>query len=375
MKILLIEDDQDTSEIITATLSANHYAVDPIRDGAAGLDMATRWNYDLVLLDIMLPGIDGIEVCRRLRAQKCQIPILMLTAKNSDEDVVAGLDAGADDYVAKSADSSQLLARIRALLRRSSRDFSSPLLCWGALCLDPAAVRVTYNQREITLRPKEYALLELFLRRPHRIMNRSVISDHLWSMEEAPLEGSITNLIKDLRKRLSAAGLETDLIETVYGLGYRLKELPTQEDRSHPGTTGGTAGTDRRPTSVSLGQAEAFDQKNREQQGRAKIQKIKERFQGNLEQRIATLETAERSLQTGDYSPEQQAAALQEAHKLAGGLGTFGCSEASKIAQSIENLLATHLNGETYKTDQLSTLLEKLRHELAKDGEQLQIPR
>jgi DNA-binding response OmpR family regulator/HPt (histidine-containing phosphotransfer) domain-containing protein len=369
MKILLIEDDQDTIEIITATLSANRYAVDPISDGVAGLDMATRWNYDLILLDIMIPGIDGIEVCRRLRAQNCQIPILMLTAKDSDEDIVAGLDAGADDYVAKSADSSQLLARIRALLRRSSRDFSSPLLCWGALCLDPAAVRVTYNQREITLRPKEYALLELFLRRPHRIMNRSVISDHLWSMEEAPLEGSITNLIKDLRKRLNAAGLETDLIETVYGLGYRLKELPTEECGSYPGGNGRTT------IPVALSQAEEFDRINREQQGRAKIQRIKERFQGNLEQRIAALETAERSLQTGDYNPEQREAALQEAHKLAGGLGTFGCSEASKIAQSIENLLATHLNWETYKTHQLSRLLEELKQELAKDGGQLQVPR
>ena len=227
MRILLVEDELQTSKLISATLEAHRYAVDSVADGMVGLDMANRWTYDLILLDIMLPNLNGIEVCRRLRAKGCQTPILMLTAKNADEDVIAGLDAGADDYLVKTSHSSQLLARMRALLRRRGQS-PSPVLSWGGLCLDPAAARVTYNENVIALRPKEYTLLELFLRNPHRIFSRSTIIEHLWSLDDTPVEGAITNLIKDLRQRLKSAGMTVNLIETIYGLGYRLKELPPE---------------------------------------------------------------------------------------------------------------------------------------------------
>lgn len=364
MKILFIEDDQHTSELLSATLSVHHYAVDIIADGSAGLEMATRWNYDLILLDILLPKINGIEVCRRLRAQGCQTPILMLTTKGSNEDIITGLDAGADDYVVKSCDSSQLLARVRALLRRGSNALSSPMLTWGALCLDPALARVTYNQAEIALRPKEYCLLELFLRHPQRIFNRSAIIDHLWSIEETPVEGSVTNLIKDLRQRLKSAGMVAELIETVYGMGYRLKAAPDKDEvrREHRMEMGRQVGGNSPSTLTHWDD----DWADRERRVKTAIQRATEHFQISLAQRIAVLEEAERSLRAGKFSLQQQMAVRTQVHKLAGGLGIFGYAKASVIAETIERLLETRTSREPGFANRFSQLLEELQHELAK---------
>jgi len=355
MKILLIEDDQHTSELLSATLSAHRYAVDTIADGSAGLEMAVQWRYDLILLDVLIPSLNGIEVCRRLRNQGCQTPILMLTTQDSNEDVIVGLDAGADDYVAKSCASSQLLARVRALLRRSGTASVSPVLTWGQLCLDPAAALVTYSQQPISLRPKEYSLLELFLRHPHRIFSRSAIIDHLWSMEETPVEGAITNLIKDLRQRLKASGIEADLIETVYGLGYRLKTAPAENRKTLEHNKTVPKKEDKVPILQSVAAPALEDNwDDRSQRGTTAIQQIAVRFRVSLKQRIAVLKTAERSLQLGDFSLKQHEAAQKEAHKLAGGLGTFGYIKASQIAQTIEQLLADNLPENNLSENNLS---------------------
>lgn len=365
MKILLIEDDQYTCEILTASLAAHRYAVDAIADGLAGFDLAVRWRYDLILLDFMLPTLNGIEICRRLRIQGCQTPIMMLAVKDSNEDIIAGLDAGADDYVAKSCDFSQLLARVRALLRRSGNVLASPVLSWGLLCFDPASARVTYDQKGIPLRPKEYSLLELFLRHPRRIFSRSAIIDHLWPMDETPVEGSVTSLIKDLRQRLRLAGMETDLIETVYGLGYRLKAAP-RDGEAQQLVNQEPVGARRELPAVSIVAVHREDDwQVRERRGRTAIQRITERFKGSLEQRLAILEAAERSLQVGKFSLEQRKATRTEVHKLAGGLGTFGCAEASRIAQAIECLLESQLTQEAQLANQFSQLLRELKHELA----------
>jgi DNA-binding response OmpR family regulator/HPt (histidine-containing phosphotransfer) domain-containing protein len=361
MKILLIEDDEHSSQLVSATLFGHHYAVDAIADGAAGLEMASQWSYDLILLDILLPKLNGIEVCRRLRDRGCHTPILMLTTQDANEDIVAGLDAGADDYLSKCCDSSQLLARVRALLRRCGNTSPSPVLTWGLLCLDPAAARVSYNHEEIALRPKEYALLELFLRNPHRILSRSTIIDHLWSMEDTPVEGSITNLIKDLRQRLKLAGMVEDLIETVYGLGYRLKAVIPAQVKVRDSI--------RADKAISCDLVAEPDwqehQSSREQQGRERIRKATERFQGTLKQRLAGLELVIQSLQTGHFTLEQRQAMQTEVHKLAGGLGTFGCSKASEVAKAIEDLLEDSLHQESRLIRQLPKLLNQLKQELA----------
>lgn len=162
MKILLVEDDPSTGQFLSTTLTAYRYSVDVVTDGQTGLELASRRNYDVILLDVIVPKLDGLNVCRQLRQQGCQTPILMLTAKDSDEDVVTGLDAGADDYVTKPCKPSRLIARVRSLLRRQGNASSSALLVWGALRLDPALIQVTYQQQVITLSPKEYSLMELF---------------------------------------------------------------------------------------------------------------------------------------------------------------------------------------------------------------------
>lgn len=366
MKILLVEDDLQTSELLTETLLTHRYVVDVIADGAIALEMAVQWNYDLILLDILLPGLSGFEVCRRLRLQACQTPILMLTAKDSTEDIVAGLDAGADDYLVKTCDSAQLLARVRALLRRNGNTSLSPILTWERLALDPASARVTYNQESIALRPKEYALLELFLRYPQRIFSRSTIIDQLWSMEDTPVEGAITNLIKDLRQRLKAAGMQADLIETVYGLGYRLREAPEfnatadeqkGEDAEHGRVSAPVLEIDQEP-----------DWLLRERRGQAKIRQVTERFQGSLTERIASLESAQRSLQAGHLSFVERQAARVEAHKLVGGLGTFGSGKASEVARAIEGLLEENLKQESHLAHQLTQLIETLKQELAQSA-------
>lgn len=356
MRILLIEDDQYTSEFLAATLSAHRYAVDAVADGSAGLELAAQSSYDLILLDVLIPKCDGIEVCRRLRAQGCQTPILMLTTQDSNEDVITGLDAGADDYVAKSCDSSQLLARMRALLRRGGNVTSTPVLTWGPLCLNPALAQVTYNQKEIALRPKEYSLLELFLRHPQRVLSRSCIIDHLWSIEETPVEGVVTNLIKDLRQRLKAAGMTTDLIETVYGLGYRLKTAPAQAEEP-------SGQEDVTSEALAAAWNDAHS-KVRTQRGITAIQQIKQRFQASLDQRIAALETVERLLQAGNLNLEQWQAMQTEVHKLAGGLGTFGYGKASEVAHAMERLLDTTVNQNPRLASQFAQLLAELKQEL-----------
>lgn len=222
-KILLIEDDERIAEALAEDLTDRHYAVDIAHDGQLGAELAESFSYDLILLDVMLPKIDGITLCRKLRAEGVSLPILMLTARDSVDDRVIGLDAGADDYLVKPFELQELSARIRALLRRGNSTFS-PLLEWGDLRLNPNTCEVFYEARLLSLTPKEYSLLELFLRHNRRVFSRAQILEHLWSFEEIPEEATVKAHIRGLRQKLKSAGVPVNLIETVYGLGYRLKQ-------------------------------------------------------------------------------------------------------------------------------------------------------
>lgn len=324
MKILLLEDDAPTRERLTAILSGHHYAVDSAEDGTTALDMAMQWPYDLLILDWQLPSLSGLEVCRRLRQGGNQTPILMLTVRDTTADIVAGLDAGADDYLAKSSEPSQLLARVRALLRRRATG-ADPVLRWGDLALDPAQAQVTYRGQPIPCRPKEYELIELFLRNPQRLLTRSLIIDHLWPMADAPTEGSITNLVKDVRQRLKQAGLSENPIETVYGLGYRLRVLVAADSHraaaspaAHPPLDLETALPPRLATAL---------------EGAA------QRFHIALDQRLALLEQTAAAAATNTLTAENRQHAFAEAHRLAGGLGMFGYGQAAQAAEALELLL------------------------------------
>ena len=223
MKILLVEDDERIADPLYEDLTDQHYAVDIACDGQRAWDLLDVFNYDLILLDVMLPKVDGLSLCRQLRSKGCQTPILMLTARDTVPDKVMGLDAGADDYLIKPFDLEELSARVRSLLRRGGKS-TSPTLEWGALCLDPSTCEVTYGEQLLSLTPKEYTLLELFLRSGRRIFSSSHILEHLWSFEVPPTEETVRSHISGLRKKLKAAGAASDFIETVHGLGYRLKQ-------------------------------------------------------------------------------------------------------------------------------------------------------
>ncbi len=223
MKILLVEDDERIADPLAEALSDQHYAVDLAADGLMGWEMVEAFTYNLLLLDIMLPKLDGISLCQRLRRKGYSLPILLLTARDNSTDKVIGLDAGADDYVVKPFDLQELLARIRALLRRGSSSLP-PILEWGELILNPNTCEVTYKGQPFNLTPKEYALLELFLSNSRRVFSRGAILENLWSFEEMPFEDAVKTHIKGIRQKLKSVGAPVDLIETVYGVGYRLKQ-------------------------------------------------------------------------------------------------------------------------------------------------------
>ncbi|NJL87946.1 MAG: response regulator transcription factor [Leptolyngbyaceae cyanobacterium SM1_1_3] len=227
MRILLVEDDERIADALAEELSDQHYVVEVAYDGEAGWDLADSFDFDLILLDVMLPKIDGVVLCQKLRSKGNLTPILMLTARDTIGDRVVGLDAGADDYLVKPFDLQELSARIRALIRRGGASVP-PVLTWGELNLDPSTYEVFHQGERVPLSPKEYSILELFLRHQRRVFSRAQIVEQLWSYEVMPEEATVKAHIRGLRQKLKAAGAPDDLIETVYGLGYRLKEISNE---------------------------------------------------------------------------------------------------------------------------------------------------
>jgi DNA-binding response OmpR family regulator len=224
MRILLVEDDAALGEALADALVDQRYVVDIARDGEKGWQQVTTLPYDLILLDVTLPKLDGMSLCQRLRTQGYHLPLMMLTARDTSADKITGLDAGADDYVVKPFDLPELLARIRALLRRGS-SIAAPVLQWGTLRLDPSTYDVTFGDRPLRLTPKEFSILELLVCNGRRVLSRSVMIEHVWSLEEHPGEDTVKAHIKSLRQKLRAASAPEDLIETVHGLGYRLRQV------------------------------------------------------------------------------------------------------------------------------------------------------
>ncbi|NEQ67361.1 MAG: response regulator transcription factor [Symploca sp. SIO2D2] len=223
MRILLVEDNTPLAEGLADAISAQLYIVDIVGDGEAAWEQIKTVEYDLILLDLMLPKLDGISLCKRLRSHGIETPVLMLTARDTSMDKVIGLDVGADDYMVKPFDLPELLARIRALLRRGNFA-SSPILVWGGLRLDPSTYQVSFQEHLLHLTPKEYSILELLMRNGQRVLSRNLIIEQIWSFDNAPVESTVKVHIKSLRHKLKAAGAPNDLIQTVHGIGYRLKQ-------------------------------------------------------------------------------------------------------------------------------------------------------
>ena len=224
VRVLLVEDEPRVAGFIARGLREQTYAVDVARDGVEGLYCATNATYDLVILDVMLPGKDGYAVCRELRTAGFRAPILMLTARDTVDDRVAGLDCGADDYLTKPFDFKELLARLRALLRRSA-NFRPDKVQVAGLELDTANHAVTVGGRQLSLTAKEYALLEFLVLNENRVVGREEIAQHVWDENFDPFSNTIDVHIKRLRAKLGP-GTGGRLIHTRRGEGYLLSAAP-----------------------------------------------------------------------------------------------------------------------------------------------------
>ncbi len=224
MRILVVEDDRRIAEPLAEDLRHQQHVVDLTDDGIRGWEYAQSQIYDLILLDVMLPRLNGIELCRRLRHNGCTSQILMLTARDTISDKVVGLDAGADDYLVKPFDLDELSARIRALSRRGT-EIRSLILTHGDLQIDPATREVCYGDRFLSLTPKEYTILDYLLRHPQELITKSALLDKLWEFDRLSGEETVKTHLTNLRRKLKEVGCKTDPIETVYGMGYRLRTL------------------------------------------------------------------------------------------------------------------------------------------------------
>jgi DNA-binding response OmpR family regulator len=220
MRVLVVEDEHRVANYVSKALTEEMWAVDVARDGLKGWELARTYDYDAIVLDLMLPHLDGLTVCRQLRGAGKKTPVLILSARDMVEDRVRGLDAGADDYLVKPFAIEELIARLRALHRR--RD-SSPVLAAGSLTLDPSTRAVRRGDRVIALSAKEYALLEYLLRHAGAVLTRTMIAEHVWDFTFEQASNVVDVCIKRLREKIDEDG-RPSLIQAVRGVGYVLRD-------------------------------------------------------------------------------------------------------------------------------------------------------
>jgi len=221
-KLLVVEDEKKVASFIKRGLEEEGFSIDVANDGEEGLFMARSTSYDLILMDLMLPKLDGLSVVRTLREKEVMTPVLCLTAKDTVDDIVSGLDSGSDDYLTKPFAFAELLARVRALLRRGSQDRGAELT-FADLRLDPVSHKVWRSDKEIDLTAKEYALLEYFMRNPNQTLTRTMIAEQVWDYTFDSFTNIIDVYVNYLRKKVDR-DFDLKLIHTVRGIGYVLKE-------------------------------------------------------------------------------------------------------------------------------------------------------
>jgi two-component system, OmpR family, response regulator len=224
MRLLVVEDQPKMRELLCRGLQQGGYAVDAVSDGPSALHQATEGDYDAVLLDVMLPGMDGFEVLRRLREAERWTPVLMLTARDSVPDRVRGLDDGADDYLVKPFAFSELLSRVRAVIRRG-RPVRPVVLRCGSLTLDPATRRTMVGDTDVTLSPREFALLQMLLDRRGAVVTRTELLDHVWDSSYDGVSNVVDVYVRNLRDKIDRR-FGVQLIHTVRGAGYRVTDSP-----------------------------------------------------------------------------------------------------------------------------------------------------
>jgi DNA-binding response OmpR family regulator len=361
MRILLVEDDDSIAKALEKVLSNEHYVVDVANDGQMGWQLVEAFTYDLILLDIVLPKLDGIQFCRQLRSHHYQTPVLLLTAQRSSAQRVIGLDAGADDYVIKPFEMEELLARIRVLLRRGTTPVLT-ILEWENLRLNPNTREVTYQGHPLYLTPKEYRILELFLRKQHYVFSRNDILENLWTINETPSEDTVTAHIKGLRQKLRQAGAASDFIETVYGVGYRLKPLDPIKAEAITSSAPSAALTTKASTVTE--QPQTNGKSSIQQQTKAALAEVWQKSRKQNNDRLAVLKQASRALLENALTNRLQQQAQLAAHKLAGALGVFGFIEGSRLAADIEQRFANEQTISTNDKQKIVNLINRLEREL-----------
>jgi len=228
MRLLIIEDEIDLANALARGLRRQGYAVDIAANGEHGLFLAGANDYDLLILDLNLPDIDGLDICRDLHNKSSDLLILILTARDQIEDKIIGLDSGADDYLVKPFHFQELLARVRALLRRSGQERHKPVLEWRDLKLDPVTHTVWQGKRRLNLTRKEFAILEYFMRHPGKVVSQEELLEHVWDMNANPFTNTVRVHIRSLRKKLGDDAENPRYIKTVVGVGYSLSSPRSQ---------------------------------------------------------------------------------------------------------------------------------------------------
>ena len=353
MKILLVEDDQTIADRLVQLLTTEQYVVDTVRDGETGWTYGVTFGYDLIVLDVVLPGLSGIQLCQKFRTEGYTMPILLLTAQDSPTAKVAGLNAGADDYIVKPFNVPELIARVRALLRRGSAQ-NFPILAWGDLSLNLSTSEVSFKGYPLILTAKEYGLLELLLQGGHPVVSNDEILDSLWSSEEFPAEATVRSHMRRLRRKLTQAGAPPDFISTIHGRGYYLKPTAQanratshphpQEALEHPSAAWDDAQAQPTAASEPIGEPPTTDIGRG---GSAAQQARYSEFLNTtwastrvscLDQLNVLLRVAS-ALQSETLSTHDQTQACQIAHKLAGTLGLFNITKGTSQARRLEQLL------------------------------------
>jgi DNA-binding response OmpR family regulator len=346
MKILLVEDDQRLGKLIKEYLMPESELIDVINNGAEIRDMLVINDYDILILDVMLPSKNGIDICRELRAENVNIAILFITALNKQTDKIKAFESGADDYLIKPFDFQELLLRVKALTRREKKARINSLK-WGDLVMIPLEKKVYFLNEELILTPKEFKILQIFLQYPQQVFTTDNIINKLWDdIDNIPTNNTLRSHIKSLRRKFEQVGLGKDFIETVYGMGYKLREFKSSSEQEK-------------------------NAKNRIDN--PEKQKLEELIEEIWEENRSNIYQDCQKLRYYIKPPNQvldKNEAIRIAHNLAGFLGSVGFEKASEIAKQIEIFIQNnedHLTNENI-VNQVIKLINNLEKYLFPDG-------
>lgn len=342
MKVLLIKGNLPLNKQLLDVLKSQYCVVDIAVNETTGIEMQHQRDYDVILLDTTPSEGDTAGLCQRLRKQNCRAPLLVLTAHTDADFPLQVLEAGADDCIAPPFVSKTFLARLRTWQRRKTWEFADSALYWGELKLDPNQLRVTYQHREICLSPKEYNLLELFLRHPNRTFSRDDILDRLWTFDKAPSTSTVTNLVKDLRRKLRTAGVSGQPIKTLFGFGYRLTPSPEKAVMPSPKGPG-----------LSAEPSNGFD-----------LTPVMNTFQKKMGENLALIFAIPEAIDQESLIPEIYQRAKVAAHQLAVDLSALGYGNGAYIMRAIEYQLTESVEDGSSQTGQFNNLINRLKHVL-----------